>query len=55
MMLKEQLKQSNFDNFNQFRSLFIFHLPFVIYTCNVKLYGHFLISVYGCGNREINC
>ena len=46
-MLTEQLKECNFDNFKQDRFLFIFHLHFVIYTCNVKPYDHFLISLYG--------
>lgn len=46
-MLKEQLKESNFENFKQVRFLFIFHLHFVIYTCDVKLYDQFLIFLYG--------
>lgn len=55
MMLKEQLKQSNSDNFNQVRYLFIFHLPFVMYAWNVKPYDQCLIFVYGGGKREVNC
>lgn len=55
VMLQEQLKQSNSNNFNQVKSLFIFHLSFVIYACDAKPYDQFLISVFGCGNREINC
>lgn len=51
MMLKEQLKQSNSDNFNQVRS---FNSPFTFLELYLKCktYSQFLISIYGCRNKE---